>query len=119
MLEATAHFRDARLPELFCGFDRERSPLPVPYPVACSPQAWAAGSLFQLVSSTLGHAARRARADGSSCCRPSLPDWLPGLRLRNLRVGEAVVDLRFGAADSSISVEVLRRSGDLDVVVRL
>ena len=54
LLDATVHFREARLPELFCGFERERSPLPVPYPVACSPQAWAAGSLFHMVSSTLG-----------------------------------------------------------------
>ena len=54
LLEATMHFREARLPELFCGFDRDYSPLPVPYPVACSPQAWAAGSLFHMVAATLG-----------------------------------------------------------------
>ncbi len=118
LLEATVHFREARLPELFCGFSRDSSPLPVPYPVACSPQAWAAGSLFHLVSSTLGMQphAREHRLD---LVRPSLPDWLPGLRLRSLRVGEALVDVAFAGTNGSVSVEVLRRTGDLDVVVRL
>jgi glycogen debranching enzyme len=118
LLEATTHFREARMPELFCGFDREASPLPVPYPVACSPQAWAAGSLFHLISSTLGMrpSARERRLE---LLRPSLPDWLPGLRMRNLRVGDALVDLAFSGSDGSISVEVLRRTGDVDVVVRL
>jgi glycogen debranching enzyme len=118
LLEATVHFREARLPELFCGFERERSPMPVPYPVACSPQAWAAGSLFHLVSSTLGMRPN-AREKRLELYRPALPASLPGLRIRNLRVGEALVDLEFGSADSSISVEVLRRTGDVDVVVRL
>ncbi len=118
LLEATVHFREARLPELFCGFDRERSPLPVPYPVACSPQAWAAGSLFHLVSATLGMQPN-AREHRLELVRPSLPASLPGLRLRNLRVGDALVDLGFAGANGSISVEVLRRTGDLDVVVRL
>jgi glycogen debranching enzyme len=118
MLEATVHFREARLPELFCGFDRESSPLPVPYPVACSPQAWAAGSLFHIVSATLGMRPD-AREHRLELLRPALPEWLPDLRLRNLRVGDGFVDLAFTAEAESISVEVLRRTGDLDVVVRL
>ncbi|CAN5812132.1 amylo-alpha-1,6-glucosidase [soil metagenome] len=118
MLEATTHFRESRLPELFCGFDRAASPLPVPYPVACSPQAWAAGSLFHLVASMLG-LRPNAREQRLEIVRPALPAWLPGLRLRNLRVGQALVDLEFDAAGESISVEVLRRTGELDVVVRL
>jgi glycogen debranching enzyme len=118
LLEATQYFRDARLPELFCGFDRADSPYPVPYPVACSPQAWAAGSLFHLLVSMLGlepdAASRELRL-----LSPALPDWLPELRLENLRVGEAVVDLLVRRNDGSTGVEVLRRSGELDVVVRV
>ena len=62
IFEAAQHFADFRLPELFCGFDREQSPIPVPYPVACSPQAWAAGSTFLFLETMLGlrpHADRR------------------------------------------------------------
>ena len=118
LFEATAHFREARLPELFCGFERATSPMPVPYPVACSPQAWAAGSLYHLVSATLGFRPD-ARAKRLELVRPALPTWLPRLRVRGLRVGDAQVDLEFGAQAESISVEVLRRTADLDVVVRL
>jgi len=118
LFEATAHFREARLPELFCGFERATSPLPVPYPVACSPQAWASGSLYHLMSATLG-LRPDARAGRLELVRPALPKWLPSLRLLGLRVGAAAVDLEFSAQEGSISVEVLRRTGELDVVVRL
>jgi glycogen debranching enzyme len=118
LFEATAHFREARLPELFCGFDRATSPMPVPYPVACSPQAWAAGSLYHLMSATLGFRPD-ARAKRLELVRPALPTWLPSLRVRGLRVGDAEVDLEFGTQEESISVEVQRRTADLDVVVRL
>jgi hypothetical protein len=74
--------------------------------------------LFHLVSATLGMRPD-ARAGRLELLRPSLPASLPGLRMRNLRVGEALVDLEFSGEDGSISVEVLRRQGDLDVVVRL
>jgi glycogen debranching enzyme len=118
LFEAAAHFSEARLPELFCGFDRAMSPLPVPYPVACSPQAWAAGSLYHLMSATLG-LRPDARTRRLELVRPALPTWLPSLRVRGLRVGDAEVDLEFGAQEESISVEVLRRTADLDVIVRL
>jgi glycogen debranching enzyme len=120
LLESTTYFREARLPELFCGFDRSFSPSPVPYPVACSPQAWAAGSLFHIIGAMLG-LQPNARDQRLELLRPSLPEWLPQLNLRNVRIGEALVDLAFDgeARDGSISVEVVRRTGDVDVVVRL
>jgi glycogen debranching enzyme len=118
LLEATMHFREARLPELFCGFGREQSPMPVPYPVACSPHARSSGSLFHVLAALLGlrPSAREKRLE---IVRPALPDALPSLRVRNMRVGEALVDLDFAAHDGTIAVEVVRRTGDLDVVVRL
>jgi glycogen debranching enzyme len=118
LLEATQYFRDARLPELFCGFDRTSSPYPVPYPVACSPQAWASGSTFQLVEAMLGLAPDAANHE-LELRNPMLPAWLPDVRLENLVVGDAVVDLLVRRSDGSTGVEVLRRSGDLDVVVRV
>ncbi|WP_258804757.1 glycogen debranching N-terminal domain-containing protein [Pseudarthrobacter sp. NS4] len=47
LFEAAEHF-GGRLPELFCGFDRGEFAGPVPYPTACSPQAWAAAAPVQL-----------------------------------------------------------------------
>lgn len=118
MLEATMYFRDSRLPELFCGFDRASSPYPVPYPVACSPQAWAAGALFQLLAAMLGMRADATAAE-LQLVSPALPEWLPEVSISNLRVGSAVVDLRFRRSDGATGVEVLRRTGDLAVVVRV
>jgi glycogen debranching enzyme len=43
-----------RLPELFSGLPPSQSPIPVPYPAACRPQAWAAGGALLLVRSLLG-----------------------------------------------------------------
>ena len=118
LLESTQHLRDARLPQRFCGFDRADAPLPVPDPGANAPQAWAAGALFHLVGGMLGlqpdAAARELRLEA-----PTLPDWLPQLLLANLRMGDAVVDLRIRRVDGSTAVEVLRRSGRLDVLVRV
>ena len=118
MIEATLHFREARLPELFCGFDRDFSPLPVPYPVACSPQAWAAGSLFHMINATLGMRpdARNRRIE---LVRPALADGVADLTVRNLRVGESLLDIGFERDDATVKVDVLRRTGDVDVTVRL
>ena len=54
MFEAGTYFDLHRMPELFCGFDREPGEGPIPYPVACAPQAWAAGSVFLLLAGVPG-----------------------------------------------------------------
>jgi len=53
LFDAAEHFGH-RLPELFGGFAREQVPVPVPYPAACSPQAWAAAAPVELVRTLLG-----------------------------------------------------------------
>ena len=118
MFEAGQRFPAYRLPELFCGFDRDATDVPVPYPVACSPQAWAAGSAFQFLETMLGlrpHAERREL----ELLRPNLPDWLGRVRLINLRVGDAAVDLLFHRWRGTTSAEVLRKVGDVSVTIRL
>ena len=118
VFEAAQHFTDYRLPELFCGFDRDVSPIPVPYPVACSPQAWAAGATFLFLETMLGLRAHAGRRE-LELHRPNLPDWLGKVTLSNLRVGEATVDLLFHRWRGTTSAEVLRKTGDLDVTIRL
>ena len=118
MLEAARYFRDSRLPECFCGFARNDAPYPVPYPVACSPQAWAAGSPFLFVATLLG-LSPDAAAGRLELFHPYLPPWLPGVRLEGLRVGEATVDLLVRGSGTSVAIEVPERRGNLDVVVRM
>lgn len=106
-----------RLPELFCGFHRRSSQGPTLYPLACAPQAWASGSLFLLLQSCLGLSGnadkRQLRLTYSQ-----LPEFLPEVHIRNLKVGKASVDLlvkRHTAGD--VSVNVLRRDGPVEIVV--
>jgi glycogen debranching enzyme len=118
MMEAAQRFADYRLPELFCGFDDTDSHTPVPYPVACSPQAWAAGASFLFLQTMLG---LRAHADRGELelSHPHLPDWLGKVTLTDLRVGDASVDLLFHRWRGTTSAEVLRKVGDLAVTIRL
>ena len=62
LFEAGTYFDLHRMPELFCGFAREPGEGPTPYPVACAPQAWAAGAVFLLLQACLGLADHRDRA---------------------------------------------------------
>jgi glycogen debranching enzyme len=93
VFEAANQF-SMRLPELYCGFAREDAQGPVPYPVACLPQAWASGSVFMLLQATLG-----LRIDGARkevhIDRPLLPEGLESLRIRALPVGKARIDIEF------------------------
>jgi glycogen debranching enzyme len=118
MFEAAQHFADFRLPELFCGFDRDVSQVPVPYPVACSPHAWAAGSVFLFLETMLG---LRPHADQLELEleQPELPDWVQKVTVANLRVGDATVDLLFHRWRGGTSAEVIRKSQDLAVTIRI
>jgi glycogen debranching enzyme len=119
IFEAAQHSPDFRLPELFCGFDRGLADVPVPYPVACSPQAWAAATSLSLLQTMLGMHADAAR-DILELDRPHLPAWLGKVTVHDLRVGERTVDLLFHRwRGNTTSAEVLRRDGPLELVIRI
>ncbi|WP_204262825.1 glycogen debranching N-terminal domain-containing protein [Methylobacterium sp. BTF04] len=113
----TALYQDQkRLPELFCGFMRRHQRGPVSYPVACSPQAWAAAAPFAFLSACLGlelqHDRNRIRLRN-----PTLPAFLDGVSIFNLKLGESRIDLRFQRYGGDVTVNVLRRTGDAQVSV--
>ena len=122
LLDAASHFPGYRLPELFAGFGREEHEDPVPYPVACQPQAWAAGTLPYLVQSGLG-LAPDALNGRLRVRRPSLPHWVRRVEVSDLRVGDARVSLTFervGAArDAAVALTDARIDGDLDIVLEI
>jgi len=116
IVEAATHFAHYRLPEVFAGFRRADYGIPVRYPVACHPQAWAAGSVPFLLTTTLG-LVPEAFAHRLRIVQPVLPDFLQQLEVHRLRVGEGRADLRFARrADGSVTVTVMRVEGQLDVV---
>ncbi len=112
--EAATQFPSYRLPEVFAGFPRQHYPEPVRYPVACSPQAWAAGTLPYLLQTALGLCPDAPRRE-LVVRRPILPDWLGEITLRGLRVGAASVDLRFRRIEGETAVALLERTGELNV----
>jgi glycogen debranching enzyme len=118
MLAAAQHFPAFRLPELFCGFDRAATGSPIAYPVACSPQAWAAGSPLMLIRTMLGLEADAAN-NRLTLDRPILPAGLTKVVVRGVKVGEASCDLLLHRWRGLTSAEVLRKDVGLEVVVRL
>jgi glycogen debranching enzyme len=94
LFQAAVNFRDYRLPELFCGVQRQDHDEPVHYPVSCSPQAWASGSWFLILNSVLGIRPSAPRKE-LNIINPELPDWLDYLRIRNMRIGKSRVGLDF------------------------
>jgi glycogen debranching enzyme len=111
VFEAGLRFPAARLPELWCGFSRDRRyhSTPAQYPVSCSPQAWAAGSAFMLLQALLG---LEANAHATSLrLRPQLPSWLGRVSVRRLRVGSRSVDFDVLREGRRILVDVLDDDG--------
>jgi glycogen debranching enzyme len=116
LFHAAAAIEYMRLPELFCGFARKKPNPPVSYPVACSPQAWAAGAPFLILQAMLGVSAR-ADENKLTVNKPHLPDWLGWVELRNLRVGNSRITLRFRKEEDITGFSLLRREGDVRVVM--
>ena len=111
---AAGRFHQARLPEVFAGFSPEAFAQPVHYPVACHPQAWAAGSVPFLLSELLG-LEPDAFAGRLRICRPILPTGVDRLDFERLRLGEARVSLRFLRRRDTVQVETLGQEGDLRI----
>ncbi|WP_189510604.1 MULTISPECIES: amylo-alpha-1,6-glucosidase [unclassified Mesorhizobium] len=114
--EAAMHFRHLRLPEAMAGFPRKDFQVPVHYPVACHPQAWAAGAVPFLITTCLG-LEPDAFADKLRIVRPRLPDFVNRIALRGLRVGEASADLEFWRTADGAEVNIQKTSGQLSVEV--
>src|SRR5205823_2364400 len=114
LFDASLFSEGKRLPELFCGFVRRRGEGPTDYPVACAPQAWAAGAAFAMLGACLG-----IRFDGTSrriqLSHPMLPDWLDEVRVENLRLGDARADLLFRRHKRDVAVNVLDKEGDVSI----
>jgi glycogen debranching enzyme len=105
-----------RLPELFCGFQRQRGHGPTLYPVACSPQAWASATPFSLLEACLGlefdpfNSEIRLR-------NPRLPEFLDEVMLRDLQLSSSRVDLRVRRHGETVSLDTPRINGNIRVSV--
>jgi glycogen debranching enzyme len=118
LFDAASYMDLRRLPELFCGFQRERRRGPVLYPVACAPQAWASATPFTLLEAALGLEFDAARGE-IRLRDPRLPEFLNEVMLRDLRLGPSSVDLRVRRHGEEVSLEVVRTRGQIQVSIVL
>jgi glycogen debranching enzyme len=104
-----------RMPELFCGFTRRMGEGPTLYPVACAPQAWSAAVAFSILQSMLG-----LRIDAPHrqvrFARAVMPESVKEIQIRNLRVGDATVDLSLERFARDVAIELIRREGNVEVI---
>jgi glycogen debranching enzyme len=118
LFDAAGYMDLRRLPELFCGFRREKGRGPTLYPVACAPQAWASATPFTLLEAALGLEFDAERGE-IRLRNPRLPAFLNDVVLRELRLGPSSVDLRVRRHGDEVSLEVLRTRGRIQVSIVL
>jgi glycogen debranching enzyme len=116
LFDASEQLNTSSLPELFCGFRREAGLGPVPYPVACYPQAWSAASVFMILQAMLGMRVlgfeRRVVFDTHQ-----IPSWLDWLGIDGLRVGDGRVSFVLRRSPNGAAIEVKEKSPGVRVEV--
>ena len=103
---AAGYFALHQMPELYSGLQRDPTNFPVQYLGANVPQAWAAGSCFAFLQMITGF--QPDAPAGKLMLDPALPDWLPDLTLRDLRLNDHQFDLRFWRDGKATRFEVLK-----------
>jgi glycogen debranching enzyme len=116
LMRAASYFDQRRIPELFCGFRRKPGRGPTLYPVACAPQAWSAGAPFMMLQAMLG-IEFDAEAREIRLRNPRVPAIAQGVTVRNLALGNARADFALTSAGSGVSLNVLRTSGPVRVIL--
>jgi len=114
LFDAATYMEVRRLPELYCGFQRKNQRGPTLYPVACTPQAWAAGTPLLLLQASLG---LEFNPDNNEILlrKPRLPPFLDEVMLHNLRLGQSTIDLMLRRHGNDVSLQVLRNEGRIRV----
>jgi len=101
-----------RLPELFLGYSKAEAAKPVPYPVSCSPQAWAAGTPAVALQAILG--LQPDVVEGTILLRPYLPQGMDRLIVEGIRLGNGFLSVHVMRAESGLTTyRVLENSTGL------
>ncbi|MET0961320.1 MAG: amylo-alpha-1,6-glucosidase [Noviherbaspirillum sp.] len=116
LYDASLAMDQHRMPELFCGFPRRPDEGPTLYPVACSPQAWAAGSVFSLLQACLGLSFAPDKPE-IRFRNPRLPPFLDTVEIRDLSIRGSTVDLLLQRYPNNVGVNIVRKDGPVEVVV--
>ncbi|NEX63682.1 amylo-alpha-1,6-glucosidase [Noviherbaspirillum galbum] len=115
MRDVILYMDQHRMPELFCGFEKREDEGPTLYPVACSPQAWAATTVFYLLQACLGLSFNPEQRE-IRFRKPQLPSFLDAVEIRDLAIGDSTVDLRLQRYPNNVGVNVIRKDDAVNVV---
>lgn len=118
LFAASTYIELRRLPELFCGFPRQRAQGPTFYPVACIPQAWAAAAPLSLVQSCLG-LEFNTKSMQITFDTPVLPEFIERLEIKQLKVGRGSVHVAVHRSGTRVVVDVIERKGNVRVITIL
>ncbi len=113
--EVSLHMDQHRIPELFCGFEKRPDEGPTLYPVACSPQAWAAACVFYLLQACLG-LSFDIKQRQILFRNPKLPPFLQSVEIRDLSIAGTTVDLLLQRYPNNVGINLVRKDGDITVV---
>jgi glycogen debranching enzyme len=114
LLGAASYFENARLPELFCGFSRSESRIPIDYPTSSSPQAWASGTLPFMVTTMAG---LEAQANRQLKIKPSLVPGLQEVVYEGIKIASSHVSFSLRQEDRQVKVEIIDNPADIDISV--
>lgn len=112
LIAASQSFEYHRLPELFCGYSNK----PVKYPVACSPQAWAAGTPLTFIQSLLGLFPNSL--SGEIHLAPTLLDDMNEMKVKHLSIGNGELDLIITRNEGEIRTSIERNTTGLEVKLK-
>jgi len=118
LFDASLHFENHRMPELFCGFPRRPGEGPTLYPVACAPQAWAAAAVFGILQACLGIEFHPTKPR-IQLCGPRLPEFIQHMRIGRLAAHGLGLDVLLQRYQNNVGVEITHRDGELEVGVEL
>jgi glycogen debranching enzyme len=116
LIKASQYFKYNRLPELFSGFSRKEMKGPIEYPVACSPQAWACGSIYLIIQSLLG--LNPDLTNHRIYLKPILPDEINKVEIKNLKIGGNKVDFTLIKEGSHVKLSKAKVEGSIKLILR-
>lgn len=116
LFEAADLFDYGRLPEVFGGHQRTLDqPFPGLYTKANWPQAWTASAVFTILQALVG--IYPYAPENLVFLDPHLPEWLPEITLERMRIGKALVSLRFHrTSKGGTDYDIVDLQGPLHIV---
>lgn len=115
LIKASQYFNYNRLPELFCGFSQKETKRPIEYPVACSPQAWACGSIYLTIKSLLG--INTDVINDRIYLKPIFPDMINKIEVKNLKIDDNRVDFTLIKEESHMKISEVKIKGNTKLIL--